>query len=83
MNETASLLLDYSERCWQLATQCESKRAGRILRMLAADLRIAAERNRRTRKRTLTDEFDELSRLVGARGKGGDGPVTPESASTT
>lgn len=64
MSTLAESLQQYSELCWQLAARCQTKRAGRVMRMLAADLRLAAERDRQARKRALAAEFETLSRLA-------------------
>jgi hypothetical protein len=53
MDATSRSLQDYSELCWHLAAQCKTRRAGRFMRMLAADLRLAAEKSRAAERRAL------------------------------
>ncbi len=55
MGASARSLQDYSELCWHLAAQCNTRRAWRFMRMLAADLRLASEKARAAERRALAD----------------------------
>ena len=71
------LLEEHAERCIQLAYQCRNKNAERFLRLLAVDLMLAAE-VRRPRRKAVSDELAELSRLSEAAA----GRLNSENAST-
>jgi hypothetical protein len=83
MNGLVGQLERYAEHCLQLAYQCQDQKTRRVLRLLAADLTLAAERQRKNLRNSMAAEFAELARLsrqVSAAIH--HDPVRPESAST-
>jgi hypothetical protein len=52
-----------AEHCLQLAYQCQDQKVRRVLRLLAADLTLAAERQRKSLKNSMAAELAELTRL--------------------
>jgi hypothetical protein len=52
-----------AEHCLHLAYQCQDQKVRRVLRLLAADLTLAAERQRKSLKNSMAAEFAELTRL--------------------
>jgi hypothetical protein len=77
-----------AEHCLHLAYQCQDQKVRRVLRLLAADLTLAAERQRKNLKNSMAAELAELTRLsrqVSAainQSRVVRGPTRPESAST-
>jgi hypothetical protein len=77
-----------AEHCLHLAYQCQDQKVRRVLRLLAADLTLAAERQRKNLKNSMAAELAELTRLsrqVSAainQNRVARGPTRPESAST-
>jgi hypothetical protein len=52
-----------ADHCLHLAYQCQDQKVRRVLRLLAADLTLAAERQRKSLKNSVAAEFAELTRL--------------------
>ena len=57
MQGAVLLLEDQAQRCLKLAHQCQNKKVGRILRLLAVDLMIEVEHHQRA---DLAAQFAEL-----------------------
>jgi hypothetical protein len=64
MNEQVQQLEEVAGRCLQLALVSRSPSARRAMRLLAADLILAAEERRRANAGNLDEEFAELIRLT-------------------
>ncbi|MBM3359801.1 MAG: hypothetical protein FJY54_19110 [Betaproteobacteria bacterium] len=47
MTKAVRSLEQHAQHCLELAATCQNKRAERVMRMLAVDLMLAAERQRR------------------------------------
>ena len=59
----SELLEQHAQRCIQLAYQCQNKSAERLMRLLAADLMLAAGQQRPRPKASVTDQLDALAQL--------------------
>ena len=64
MNEQVQQLEEVAGRCLQLALVSRSPSARRAMRLLAADLILAAEERRRANAGTFDEELAELIRLT-------------------
>jgi hypothetical protein len=62
MNEQVQHLEKAARRCMQLALGCRNAQARKIMRLLAADLIVAAEEQRRATVLSLDDELANLIR---------------------
>jgi hypothetical protein len=62
MNQQVQQLEETAGRCMELAFGCRSAQARKLMRLLAADLILAADEQRRTKANTLDDELAELIR---------------------
>jgi hypothetical protein len=77
-----------ADHCLHLAYQCQDQKVRRVLRLLAADLTLAAERQRKHLKNSMAAEFAELKRLSSevaaaiSQNRIVRGPARSESAST-
>jgi hypothetical protein len=62
MNEQVQQLEKAARRCMQLALGCRNAQARKIMRLLAADLVLAADEQRRATVLSLDDELANLIR---------------------